>query len=86
MAVLSITKREVFSNTSVCIFMIIPLVIGGSESKESTCNAGDLGLIPGLERSPGEGHGNPVPYSYLENPMGRGAWGFIVHGATKSHN
>ena len=41
---------------------------GGSDSKESACNAGDLGLIPGLERSPGEGHGNPIQYFGLENP------------------
>ena len=42
---------------------------GGSEVKASVCNAGDLGLIPGLERSPGEGNGNPLQYSCLENPM-----------------
>ena len=46
----------------------------GSPSKESACNAGDLGLIPGLERSPGEGNGNAPQYSCLENPMDRGAW------------
>ena len=45
-----------------------------SVSKESACNAGDPGLIPGLGRSPGEGNGNPLQYSYLENPIGRGAW------------
>ena len=42
--------------------------------KASTYNAGDLGSIPGLGRSPGEGHGNPLQYSCLENPMDRGAW------------
>ena len=42
--------------------------------KESACSAGDAGLIPGLGRSPGEGNGYPVQYSYLENPMDRGAW------------
>ena len=50
---------------------------GGSESepgKESACNAGDLGSIPGLGRSPGRGHGNPLQYSCLENPMDRGDW------------
>ena len=46
---------------------------GGSEGKASACNAGDLGLIPGLGRSPGEGNGNPLQYSCLENPMDRGA-------------
>ena len=52
---------------------------GGSEGKASACNAGDLGSIPGSERSPGEGNGNPLQYSCLENPMDRGAgyspWG-----------
>ena len=48
--------------------------------KESTCNAGDPGLIPGSERSPGEGSGNPLQYSCLEDPMDRGAWQAVVHG------
>ena len=47
---------------------------GGSDGKESACNAGDQGLIPGLERSPGGGHGNPLPHSCLENPMDGGTW------------
>ena len=47
---------------------------GGSDSKASACNEGDLGLIPGLRRSPGEGNGNPLQYSCLENPMDGGAW------------
>ena len=47
---------------------------GASDGKESTCNAGDLSSIPGLGRSPGGGHGNPLRYSCLENPMDRGAW------------
>ena len=57
---------------------------GGSENKASACNAGDLGLIPGLGRSPGEGNGNPLQYSYLENPMDRGVWWATVHGVAKS--
>ena len=57
---------------------------GGSDVKASACNAGDLGLIPGLGRYPGEGNGNPLQYSCLENPMDRGAWCTIVHGVTKS--
>ena len=57
---------------------------GGSEGKESACNAEDLGLIPGSGRSPGEGNGNPFQYSCLENSMDRGAWQAIVHGVTKS--
>ena len=47
---------------------------GGSEGKESACSARDLGSIPGLGRSPGEGNGNPLQYFCLGNPMGRGAW------------
>ena len=47
---------------------------GGSASKESACNVADLGLIPGLGRSPGEGNGNPLQYSCLENPTDRGSW------------
>jgi len=54
-----------------------------SVGKESACNAGDLGLIPGLGRSPGEGNGNPLKYSCLENPMDKGAWRATVHGVTK---
>ena len=56
----------------------------GSDAKESAYNAGDLGSIPGLERSPGEGNGNPLQYSCLENSMDRGAWRATVHGVTDS--
>ena len=57
---------------------------GGSDGKESACNAGDLGSIPGSGRSPGEGHGNPPQYSCLENPMDRGAWWATVRRVAKS--
>ena len=57
---------------------------GGSHSKATTCDAGDLGSIPGSLRSPGEGNGNPLEYSCLENPMDRGAWRATVHGVAKS--
>ena len=56
----------------------------GSEGKASACNVGDLGSIPGLGRSPGEGNGNPLQYSCLENPTDRGAWWATVYGVTKS--
>ena len=56
---------------------------GGSASKESASNAGDVGSSPGLGRSPGDGNGNPLQYSYLENPMDRGAWWATVQGVTK---
>ena len=52
--------------------------------KDLPANAGDLGLIPGLGRSPGEGNGDPLQYSCLENPMDRGAQQAIVHGVEKS--
>ena len=52
-------------------------------SKESTCNAEDTGLIPGSERSPGGGNGNPIQYSCLENPMDRGAQQNTVHRVAK---
>ena len=54
-------------------------VPGGSDGKESACNAGDLGSIPGLGRSPGDGNGDPLQYSSLENSMDRGAWRATVH-------
>ena len=57
---------------------------GGSEDKASACKAGDPGSIPGLGRSPGEGNGNPLQYSSLENPMDRGAWRATVHRVSKS--
>ena len=57
---------------------------GGSDSKESVCNAGDLGSISGSGRSPGEGNSYPLQYSCLENSMDRGAWRAIVHGVAKS--
>ena len=57
---------------------------GGSEVKAYACNAGDLGFIPGLERSPGKGNDNPLQYSCLGNSMDRGAWRARVHGITKS--
>ena len=56
----------------------------GSDSKESACNVEDLGLIPGLGRSPGGVNGNPLQYSCLENPMDRGAWRATIHDFTKS--
>ena len=57
---------------------------GGSDGKEFACNVGDLGSIPGLGRFPEGGHGNPLQYSCLENPMDRGACLATVHGVAKS--
>ena len=56
---------------------------GGSDGKESACNAEDLGSIPGSGRSPGEGNGNPLQYSYLENHMNRGVFWATGHGVAK---
>ena len=57
---------------------------GSSDSNESACNAGDPGSIPGWERSPEGGHGHPLQYSCLENPMDRGACWATVHSVEKS--
>ena len=57
---------------------------GSSDGRESACNVGDLSLIPGLGRCPGGGHGNPLQYSCLENPMDRGAWQATVRRVTES--
>ena len=57
---------------------------GGSDGKESACNVGDPGSVPGSGRSPGEGHGNPRQYSCLEKSMDRGALWAVVHGVPKS--
>ena len=56
---------------------------GGSVGKESACSSGDVGLIPGSGRSPGEGNGNPLHYSCLGNPMDRRIWWATVHGVTR---
>ena len=57
---------------------------GSSDGKEFTYSVGNLGSIPGLRRSPGEGYDNPLQYSYLENPMDAEAWWPMVHGVAQS--
>ena len=64
--------------------MVVLGLPGGSDSKESACSAGDLGLIPGSGRSPRERNGYPLQYSCLWKSMDRGAWWATVHGVTKS--
>ena len=66
------------------LFLIFNFILDGSDGKESACNAGDPDLIPGSGRSPGEGNGNPLQYSCLENPKDRGIWRAIGYGVTKS--
>ena len=75
--------------TKLCPTLCNPVDYGmvfphSSVGKESACNAGDLGSIPGSGRSPGEGNGNPLQYSCLEKSMDRGAWQATVHGFAKS--
>ena len=75
-----LTLRGISGNPVFSLFFFCNTVFikwgfpGSSDSKESACNAGDLGLIPLSGRSPGEGNGKPLQYSCLENPMVRGAW------------
>jgi len=74
-------------HSSSTIYIVLALYLGfpGSlDSTESACSVGDMGSIPGLRRSPGEGNGNPLQYCYLENSMDRGAWWAPVHGVAKS--
>ena len=69
------------------IWWLVPFILGfpgGADGKESACSVGDPGSIPESGRSPGGGHGNPLQYSYLENPMDGGAWRATVHGVTES--
>ena len=66
-----------------CVYGEVSLV-GGSDGKESARSVGDLGVIPGLRRSPGEGKGCPLQCSGLENSMDRGDWHSTVHGVAKS--
>ena len=73
-------KKNLLSSTRVKL----PIFPGGSEVKTSACNAVNLGLIAGSGRSPGEGNGNPLQYSCLDNPMDRGAWWATVYRVAES--
>ena len=81
---------QVISGLSGASFKFLPAFLltlyfpDSSDGKESACNAGDLGSIPVSGRSPGEGNGNQLQYSCLENPMDRGVWRATVHRVTKS--
>ena len=80
---------KIFSEiVSDCVILILSLkecwgFPGGSAGKESACNAGDAGLIPGSGRSPGVGDGYPLQYSWVDNLMDRGAWWATVRGVAK---
>ena len=84
-AVFARVTETIKNNTFIFILHSYPLGFpGGSDDKVSARNVGDPGSIPGSGRSPGEGNGNPLQYSYLENSMDGGAWWAIVHGVAKS--
>ena len=74
------SQSDLLKHTNLLLIFLycFPASSGG---KEAACHAGDPGSIPGLGRSPGEGNGNPLQYSCLENPMDRGAWQATVHGS-----
>ena len=76
----SLSKRE----NLLLVSIFLKGLPNGSDRKESACNEGDPGSIPGSGRSSGEGNGNPLQYSCLENSMDRGVWRATVHGVTKS--
>ena len=85
---LSCFQFEAFSGLNICV---LPISLRASQVvlvvKNLPANVGeirDVGWIPGLGRSPGEGNGNPLQYSCLDNPMDRGNWQAIVHEVTKS--
>ena len=67
-------SQFMFDSSSLSKYLTIMGFPGGSEDKASACNVGDLGSIPGSGRSAGEGNGNPLQYTCLENPMDRKAW------------
>ena len=84
-------KNEKINSQFIYVYYYIYIIIyyilgfpGGSDGKESACNAGDLAFIPGSVRFPGEGNGYSLQYSCLENPMDRGAWWATVCGVAKS--
>ena len=80
----ALSLSQIPSSASYCIFLGFP---GGASGKESACQCRDIrdvGSIPVSGRSPGGGHGNPLQYSFLANPLDRGAWLATVHGVTKS--
>ena len=78
------TQLKRLSSSSSSTHIIIVYLPRRLSGKESACNAGDTGSIPGSGRSPGEGNGNPLQYYCLGNPMDRGAWGATVMGLQKS--
>ena len=81
---LYVTRTSLVDMDSFDFLLLYSAFPGGSDGKASAYNVGDPGSIPGSGRSPGEGNGNLLQYSCLENPMDGGAWLATVHGVTKS--
>ena len=79
-------EAQHFCQEKLHLFRLMLGFPGRSHGKESACSAGDLGSIPGSEKSPREEHGNPLQYSFLESSIDRGAWRATVHGVTKSQH
>ena len=77
-------KKKKVGNQTNYLYTYVHSFPGSLDGKASAYDAGDPGLVPGLGRSPGEGNGNLLQYSWLENPMDRGAWWAIVHGVANS--
>ena len=78
------TKTSVYTYIYILFHTLKGGFLGDSDGKESAHNDGDLSSVPGSGRSSGEGNGNPLQYSCLENPMDRGSWQATVHGVAKS--
>ena len=78
------TTRSSLGKISHFILEFAASLVAQRDRQEPACDAGDPGLVPELGRSSGEGNGNPLQYSYLENPKDSGAWRATVHGAAKS--
>ena len=77
---LSLMLKTILDSNLLVASLVVNRLPGGPYGKESACNAGNLGSIPGSGRSLGEGNGNPLQYFCLENFMDRGAWWATVHG------
>ena len=77
-------QLSLWSSSHICTWLLVKTSLVAQTVKSLAYNAGDLGLIPGLRRSSGEGNGNPLQYSRLENPMDKGAWWATVHWVAKS--
>ena len=85
--IVALTRRTFVGKVKSLLYNMLSTFVmdfpGGSDGKKSACNVVDLGSVPGVGRSPGDGNDNALQYSHLENPMERGAWWATVHGVAK---